>query len=642
MILGNYTILEKLGEGGMATVHLAMHNKLNIKVAVKVLREDYLSNKNIRSRFLAEAKNLAILSHPNIIKVTDLFDEINYVAFVMEYIEGITLKEYIDRKAPLSYIEIKTIFLQMLDAVGYVHEHNLIHRDIKPSNFMVTKNGGGVKLLDFGIAKNTNSSSLEYTQTGTTQNMGTPMYMSPEQIKSTKDVTLQSDIYSLGVVLWQIVTGTLPYNLTQLSIPEIQVSILKENLPLTNTQWDLINQKATAKQTIDRYLSYLDIIEELKKFQNFDNFIFDSRFDNSNNLQQSSANPQYSTSFQQTVFEINDSANEEFIEKNTPKKILIDVSILNEDGDLKYGVVDINGDWIIPPKYDYIYLQDDGLIVQLSGNYGYMDFDGNWIIFPKFDRIDGFDKFGYSNATKTSYGFFNNTTLYGRIDKKGNWVVKPIFELLGNADEFGNCVAQMNNKYGLIDKDGIWILPPIYQSLYSFDKFGYTAQLNGKAGKIDIKGNWQISPQFDAMHSFDDQGYCSVMKKEKFGLIDLDANLRVNLIFDSLFNDDSKGYTAQLNGKAGKINRKGEWIIKPNYTYLSGFSETSFSIARTNEKYGIVNTNGEWHISPTYTELTRINNELFKASIDSNKYGVINLKNEWILSPIYDYILLLF
>jgi formylglycine-generating enzyme required for sulfatase activity/tRNA A-37 threonylcarbamoyl transferase component Bud32 len=255
MEFSNYTLKSELGRGGMATVFLAHDNKFDTNVAVKVLSKEFTNNENIRKRFLAEARNMFKMSHPNIIKVTDLIEEGDNVAFVMEYVEGETLKDYIERKGKLTDEEIKTIFSQMLEALGYVHKQNLVHRDVKPSNFMVDREGN-IKLMDFGIAKNTDSNSAEYTQTGTGMQMGTPMYMSPEQIKSSKAVTAASDIYSLGVVLWQMVKGCKPYDLTELSIPEIQVSILKEALSLTGKVfWDDLIQKATAKATSERYSS---------------------------------------------------------------------------------------------------------------------------------------------------------------------------------------------------------------------------------------------------------------------------------------------------------------------------------------------------------------------------------------------------
>jgi serine/threonine protein kinase len=247
----NYKIISRLGEGGMAHVYLAIHQTLGNKVALKLLKEEFVQHPNIRKRFLAEARNLAQMSHTNVIKVTDLIDAGDIVAFVMEYIEGETLEHYIERKGKLSNEEIDSLFKQMIESVEYVHSQGLIHRDIKPSNFMLTKSGS-IKLLDFGIAKNTNDSAVDYTKTGLMQQMGTPMYMSPEQVKNTSEVTKETDIYSLGVVLWQMVTGKKPYDSSVLSLPEIQVAILRENLPFTQTKWDDLIQNLTNKYASKR------------------------------------------------------------------------------------------------------------------------------------------------------------------------------------------------------------------------------------------------------------------------------------------------------------------------------------------------------------------------------------------------------
>jgi uncharacterized protein (TIGR02145 family) len=263
-IIKDYQVKSELGQGGMAKVYLAHDIKFQTNVAIKVLNKEYVHNDNIRKRFIAEARNMFKMSHPNIIKVTDLIDDGDTVAFVMEYIEGETLKEYLDRKGKLSDDEIKNLFSQMLEAVGYVHDKKLVHRDIKPSNFMINSEGQ-VKLLDFGIAKNIDIASAEYTQTGTGIQMGTPMYMSPEQVTETKSVTSQSDIYSLGVVLWQMVTGRKPYNTNTLSSFQLQMKIVQEDLPSTKMFWDRIIKKSTDKEVSNRYFNCLEIKNILEK-----------------------------------------------------------------------------------------------------------------------------------------------------------------------------------------------------------------------------------------------------------------------------------------------------------------------------------------------------------------------------------------
>ena len=170
--LANYEIKGVLGEGGMAMVYLAEHRFLTSKVAVKVLNREFVHNENIRKRFISEARNMFKMSHPNIVRVTDMVEDDQTVAFVMEYIEGESLKEYLDRKGKLGAEQIQYILMQMLDALEYAHQQGLVHRDIKPSDFMLTPQGK-VMLMDFGIAKQLNPGSPEYTSTGTNQQMGT-------------------------------------------------------------------------------------------------------------------------------------------------------------------------------------------------------------------------------------------------------------------------------------------------------------------------------------------------------------------------------------------------------------------------------------------------------------------------------------
>jgi serine/threonine protein kinase len=248
---GNYKFLSVLGEGGMATVYLAENTLLGKKVAIKLLKQEFVNNSNIRGRFLAEARHMVQVSHAYIISVLDLIDAGDIVAIVMEYVDGQSLKENLHQKGRLNDSEIRTLFSQILTALQHVHDSGFVHRDIKPSNFMLTR-AGSIKLADFGIAKDLNK-RFELTETGT--QIGTPIYMSPEQVRDSKDVDCRSDIYSLGVVLYEAITGSFPFDKDYLSLPEIQVCILKNKLPLTHTKWDQIIQKATAKNSWERYAS---------------------------------------------------------------------------------------------------------------------------------------------------------------------------------------------------------------------------------------------------------------------------------------------------------------------------------------------------------------------------------------------------
>lgn len=259
--LNQYTFKSILGEGGMATVYLAYDENFKREVAIKLLKRQFVYNDNIRKRFLAEARNMNRMSHKNVVKVLDLIDAGDIVAFVMEFIDGETLKQKVDGEGAISTEGLKQLFPQMLEGVGYVHDQGIIHRDIKPSNFMITKDGV-VKLTDFGIAKSNDQDASEYTMTGTTQQMGTPLYMSPEQVQSTRDVTKETDIYSLGVVLWYMITGKKPYDDKTISFFDLMTKIVKEKLPdashfipTLSTDLNAIIEKATEKNPSNRFSS---------------------------------------------------------------------------------------------------------------------------------------------------------------------------------------------------------------------------------------------------------------------------------------------------------------------------------------------------------------------------------------------------
>ena len=207
--LGRYHILEQLGEGGMATVYKAYDTRLETDVAVKVIRtENILPSVLGRSlkRFEREAKSLARLTHPNIVKVTDYGEFEGKPYLVMEYLPGGTLRERM-KQGPLSWQDAVRLLIPIGQALEYAHEQNIIHRDVKPSNILLTSKGQPM-LTDFGVAK---LFDMEETAdlTGTGMGVGTPEYMAPEQW--TGGATAQSDIYTLGVVFYEAVTGRKPY-----------------------------------------------------------------------------------------------------------------------------------------------------------------------------------------------------------------------------------------------------------------------------------------------------------------------------------------------------------------------------------------------------------------------------------------------
>ena len=225
--IGKYKIVRLIGEGGMASVYEAEHEMLGTKVAIKVLNPILSANVQIKERFRNEAKIMASLDHPNITRVIDFDEQIGQLSIVMEYLIGEDLGDVIKNKGALHEKEMVKYFTQSLYALQYAHEKGIVHRDIKPSNIFVL-NDGRIKILDFGIAK-LFSQGNEMTQTGT--QIGTPIYMSPEQVKADKSIDHRSDIYSLGVTMYYVLKGKPPYDANTTSQFDLFNKIVYEPLP---------------------------------------------------------------------------------------------------------------------------------------------------------------------------------------------------------------------------------------------------------------------------------------------------------------------------------------------------------------------------------------------------------------------------
>lgn len=272
--IGKYKIIRSIGEGGMATVFEAEHVLLGTKVAIKVLNPILSANAQIRERFINEAKLMASLDHPNITKVIDFDDQPHQLSIVMEFLNGEDLNQKIKRRGPLNEKEILEIFSQALSAFQYAHEKGIVHRDIKPSNIFILPDGR-IKILDFGIAKLFGQGN-EMTQTGT--QMGTPIYMSPEQVKADKSIDYRSDIYSLGVTMFYAINGKTPYNSDTDSQFDIFTKIVYEALPDFSipSKFNEIVLKACQKDREERFQSCDEWNSILLKNQNNDQTTFDN------------------------------------------------------------------------------------------------------------------------------------------------------------------------------------------------------------------------------------------------------------------------------------------------------------------------------------------------------------------------------
>lgn len=263
MFLGErYEILEKIGSGGMSDVYRAKDHKLNRDVAVKVLKQEYNSDRSFISKFRTEAHAAACLSHPNIVHVFDVGDEDDLHYIVMELVEGITLKTYIAKKGKLEIRETIGIAMQVAQGIEAAHEQHIVHRDIKPQNIIISRDGK-VKVTDFGIAK------AATTETITSSTMGSVHYISPEQARGGY-CDERSDIYSLGITMYEMLTGRVPFegdSAVSVALLHIQGEMVpprtyNEMIPVS---LEKIVLKCTQKKPEMRYRTVTELIADLKR-----------------------------------------------------------------------------------------------------------------------------------------------------------------------------------------------------------------------------------------------------------------------------------------------------------------------------------------------------------------------------------------
>lgn len=270
---GRYEIHDLIGVGGMAYVYRAYDREEDRWVAIKILKEEFSNNSDFLRRFRNESKAIAVLSHPNIVKVYDVSfgDRIQYI--VMELIEGITLKQYIDQEGAIRWNEALHFTTQILMALECAHEKGIIHRDIKPQNIMLLRDGS-IKVADFGIARFSQSE----TQTMTDKAIGSVHYIAPEQARGDY-ITDKADIYSVGVMLYEMLTGKLPFeadNAVSVALMQLQAKPVmpREINPSIPVGLEMITMKAMEKNPADRFQSAGEMLDDLDAFRRNPSIVF--------------------------------------------------------------------------------------------------------------------------------------------------------------------------------------------------------------------------------------------------------------------------------------------------------------------------------------------------------------------------------
>jgi len=263
--VGPYKIVEKLGQGGMATVYKAYHEALDRYVAIKVLHAAFKDDETFLRRFTREARVVAKLEHTHIVPVYDFAEHDGYPYLVMRFVEGETLKERMSQGA-LTRAEILRIAAAMAQALDYAHQNGILHRDIKPSNILLTK-GGGVFIADYGLARITQAGESTMSQD---MIMGTPQYISPEQAKGVKEIDGRTDIYSFAIILYEMLTGQVPFQSdtsyaiihAQIFDPPPRPSLINDKI---NPAVEAALLKGLSKEPDDRYATAGDMVNALQQ-----------------------------------------------------------------------------------------------------------------------------------------------------------------------------------------------------------------------------------------------------------------------------------------------------------------------------------------------------------------------------------------
>lgn len=274
-----YELIEMIGVGGMAYVYKAYDSIDDRTVAVKILKEEYLHNEEFSRRFKNESKAIAILSHPNIVRVNDVSFGESMQYIVMEYIDGITLKEYIEQQKVLQWKEVLHFIVQILQALQHAHDKGIVHQDVKPQNIMLLSDGT-IKVTDFGIARFSRATTAQ-SETGD-KAIGSVHYISPEQARA--EITDEkSDIYSVGVMMYEMLTGKLPFesdNAVSVAIMQMQSEAerptkINENIP---EGLEEITLKAMQKDPIKRYQSAAEMLYDIDEFKDNPSIRFEYKY----------------------------------------------------------------------------------------------------------------------------------------------------------------------------------------------------------------------------------------------------------------------------------------------------------------------------------------------------------------------------
>lgn len=655
-ILG-FTVKHKLGEGGMAEVWYA-ENSIKKKVAIKVLKQEFVKMASVVARFENEATTMVGLNHPNIRQVL-AYELVNdKPCIVMEYLEGEDLRQRLINGEKFSDTQLQNWWNECADALNYTHSKGVIHRDIKPSNIFITADGM-VKILDFGIAKA--QDNIAITQTGT--QMGTLLYMSPEQVLDAKHIDFRTDIYSLAVSFYHLILGTAPYDADSSSAFEIQTKIVNEplNLDSINLDW---------RQFLTGYLQKTPGNRPLLTHFNINGKSVD--------VDSTKADVQYSAKAEtNSPKDVSASGN---VVINPAWKFHDGMAVINKNG--KFGFVNEKGIEIVPPKYDEVDVFNEERARFRNGKkWGFLDTNGNEIVPATYTGCKNF---------KNGLAAVSSGRNAGYIDLNG-YIALPLKYVSAGSFESGNAVVTVKNQAGyvvyiIIDTQGNALTPECKQ-IDRFTDFPdvllLTTYSSGKCGLYKNGSGIILPPEYGEVRQFDDK-YFILRNSEKYGMFHINSGIVLPVKYDSIeiingqnvaienkkyYNVECQNETVSLSLNYELTNRAKKKsllrkririglvvilmavlisvgmiirIINPFWLWSMQFSQITmvdtnnqYYIVKKGEKFGLVNNKKDIVIKCNYLQLDRVFKNYYRAKL-GNKYGLIDIEEKIILPFEYD------
>lgn len=539
-IHGN-TIKKLLGTGGMAEIYYA-ETSLGRPVAVKVLKREYSENSIVKKRFIAEAKTTVKLFHHNIREVYDQGEIDGRPVIIMEYLEGQSLWEVLKDRGKVNEEKALIWFYQTVSGLQYAHSQGVIHRDIKPSNLFLTRDGT-IKILDFGIAKVMEN----FTMTQTGQTLGTLIYMSPEQVIDPKRVDERTDIYSLGVTYYHLVTGKMPYDITTDSSFIIQKKIVEEELDLDILTYELKNvlKGFLTKDRSKRKWNGIGKQTCVKTINMGD--------DNTSILRVKSG--------EEEVLPFYDS-NENLWGIKKGNRIVLDAKYSNIypflDGVAKverngmWGFVDKLGKKMCPLKYDFVDSFKEGFArVKLNNKRGFINKEGKEIVPLKYEFVNSFSDGLARVKLKMKWGYVNTS---------GQEIIPLDLDYANDFVE-GIALVERDGSWSFIDKRGVEIFSMPYDFVDWFSEDIARVRLKGKWGFIDRTGKEIIVPKYSNSGNFS-EGLARVKEYGKWGYIDEFDTVIIPIKYDNAYAFARGLAKVDLNGDIFYINTMGEFMKK--------------------------------------------------------------------------------